>query len=343
MPKIINTETFTISAGGGTVLLPISDPTEKYRILPASGAVTLGANQTFSPSGTPVEGMEYEFEYNGSVTIGGNTLDIFGHVFTAAEALAKYIITATFISGQFEVKLAYSANDGTPTVDGSNVQAGTITSTELATGGIARLDIEDFTGQGFMLKGGASGVVEEFDPTSAGVIVVGQGADVAPKAMSGDATLAATGALTVANGAITPDKLSFTIESQLSATINVSSAQILALNTTPIVVVGAPGAGKIIEVISATAYITFNSAGYTGSTNIDLECQGAGIRQFTNAAIIGTTVTKGSQFLRETSAIGATITQLVDNAALILIQPTSDPVNGDSGMTLSVNYRIVNI
>lgn len=343
MPKNINTKTFTITAGGGTELLDVNDPTELYRILPDGGAETLAANQTYSPTGTPTEGLLYEFEYNGGVTLDGNTLDIFGHQFSDAEALAKYTVTAKFVDGIYQVKLLYSANDGTPTIDGAQVQDGTITGTQIQAGSTSLSDIVVATAQGFMIKAGVAGVWEEFDPTGSGAIIVGQGADVLPVLMSGDVTMGPTGAATIALGVVTPDKLSFTIESQLSANPLITSAQIRALNTTPIIVVPAPGAGKYIEVISASAYITFVSAAYAGTINMDLECQGASVRQFSNQQILATNVTKGSQFLRETTAVSAALTQLIENTPLVLIQPTGDPITGDSDMRLSVNYRIVNI
>ncbi len=343
MPKKITFTTFTIVAGGSNELLDVLEDTELYRILPDSGAVTLVANQTFSPTGTPSEGVQYVFEYNGGVTLSGNTLDIFGHQFTDAEALAKYRITCTFIDGIYEVKLAYSANDGTPTVDGAAIQTGTITSTQIQSGSTSLADIAPASGQGFMIKGGVAGVWEEIDSTGAGRINIGQGADVLSLPLSGDVTMGATGAVLVANGAITPEKLSFTIESTLSSNITLSSVQVQALNTSPITMVGAPGAGKVIEVISASAFIQFNTLAYAGTINIDLECQGASVRQFSNQQILGTSISKGSQFLRETTPVTSALSQLIENTALILIQPTGDPTTGNSPVTVSVNYRIINV
>ncbi len=56
--------------------------------------------------------------------------------------------------------------------------------------------------------GNASGVATTLNAKASGQILVGNGADLLSVAVSGDATLAASGALTVANGAITAAKAS---------------------------------------------------------------------------------------------------------------------------------------
>ena len=58
--------------------------------------------------------------------------------------------------------------------------------------------------RGFILRGSATGLAEALDANDTGKILVGDGTDVASVAVSGDATLASTGALTlgaVVNGA----------------------------------------------------------------------------------------------------------------------------------------------
>lgn len=52
--------------------------------------------------------------------------------------------------------------------------------------------------RGFMLRGSATGLAEAFDANDAGKILVGDGTDIASVAVSGDATLASTGVLTLA-------------------------------------------------------------------------------------------------------------------------------------------------
>jgi hypothetical protein len=48
----------------------------------------------------------------------------------------------------------------------------------------------------------------------------------------------------------------------LEASVTIASADVLQLNSTPIEIVAAPGAGYAIEVVSASVKIDFNSAAY---------------------------------------------------------------------------------
>jgi hypothetical protein len=63
--------------------------------------------------------------------------------------------------------------------------------------------------QGFILRGSSTGVPEAYDANDTGKILVGSGTDVASVAVSGDATLGATGALTIADAAVQPNDLDY--------------------------------------------------------------------------------------------------------------------------------------
>jgi len=51
-----------------------------------------------------------------------------------------------------------------------------------------------------------------------------------------------------------------------TAIVEITSAQILAMNLTPIVLIQAPGVGKYIEIVSASVVKQFNTIAYT--TNV---------------------------------------------------------------------------
>lgn len=61
-----------------------------------------------------------------------------------------------------------------------------------------------------------------------------------------------------------------------AATVTLSSANLLALNATPIDLVAAPGAGKILVPIRVTLEHIFNTTGYAVSGNLQLQYNGGG-------------------------------------------------------------------
>lgn len=85
---------------------------------------------------------------------------------------------------------------GADSVETSNIEDNAITFAKM----------QDFTGPGFILRGGSAGAPEEVDASTTGQILVGSGSAIASVALSGDATLVAAGTLTIANSAVTNAK-----------------------------------------------------------------------------------------------------------------------------------------
>jgi len=341
MPKFIVTETLTITAGGGTELISVGSLVERIVIVPDAGAVTLVANQIISVEGTPTQGLTYDFEYNGGVTLDGNTFDIFGYQLSDAEALAKYIITASFLDGIFQVKLALSANDGAPTIDGSTIQPATITSTEIESGALSLDDIAPLSGEGLQLVSDASGVLVELDATGSGFIQVGNNTTVAPVLMNGAITMDQNGLTTLGLGVVSEENLSFSVATPLEVRVLVPSAQVLDWANTPIQLVASPGAGFYIEVISASAYIFFNTTPYNGGVDCQIRCAGATLSQYF-VAIVARSVSTGQKYEESQAVPIATDSMLVDNQPLEVFSAVN-PMTGDSDIQISVSYRIVQI
>jgi len=85
-------------------------------------------------------------------------------------------------------------------------QGGTWKSDDIAADAITLAKLVDFTGQGYIIRGGASGAPEEYDASTSGQILVGDGTDIASVAVSGDVTLSSAGAFTIANDAVNEAK-----------------------------------------------------------------------------------------------------------------------------------------
>jgi len=128
---------------------------------------------------------------------------------------------------------------------------------------------------------------------------------------------------------------------QGTAKLTIATADVLHLNTTPIEIVAAPGAGYAIEVISASMKMVYNSATYATNTSLELLTTGA-----TNSQA-STTIKNSASTIRRfadaTTLASATATQLVDNAALNVTVASGDPTAGDSDITIYVTYRIITL
>ena len=71
----------------------------------------------------------------------------------------------------------------------------------------------------------------------------------------------------------------------LCTSVSIPTASVLTLNSVPVEIVAAPGAGFAIQVLSASMRMIFNSAGYTTNTTLQLISSSAGTEeQFTFAA-----------------------------------------------------------
>ena len=125
----------------------------------------------------------------------------------------------------------------------------------------------------------------------------------------------------------------------LTKTVTVSSAEILALFTTPKELIAAPGANKIIVPISVTVAYKYNSITYTA---------GAGVF---GVAYAGTTekLACGNPFLATAStivsvagAVDALFTDTV-NKALVLLNDTANYATGNGTAIVTVVYRIENV
>ena len=128
---------------------------------------------------------------------------------------------------------------------------------------------------------------------------------------------------------------------QGTAKLTIATADVLTLNTTPIEIVAAPGAGYAIEVISASMKMVYNSATY--ATNTSLELITAGATNSQASTVIKNSASTIRRFADATTLASATATQLVENAALNVTVASGDPTAGDSDITIYVTYRIITL
>ena len=123
-----------------------------------------------------------------------------------------------------------------------------------------------------------------------------------------------------------------------SAELTIASADVLTLNSTPLIIVSAVS-GYSIEVISASVKIDFGTTAYATNTFIQLIVNGATTAQYGTGILNATVAT--TKKLPEISTTTATTTQLIANADLQVSVKTGNPTAGDSDITIFVNYRLI--
>jgi len=134
------------------------------------------------------------------------------------------------------------------------------------------------------------------------------------------------------------------LESQtFSDLVTVSSAELLALNATPKELVAAPGAGKAIVLLGATAFLDFETTAYDGiAAGEDLNINYTDGSGDTVATIEATGFLDAvADDLRYVYPLAAAAITPVDNAALVLHMATGEIATGDSPLKIRVDYKII--
>jgi hypothetical protein len=123
--------------------------------------------------------------------------------------------------------------------------------------------------------------------------------------------------------------------STITAEIQLTTSQIKSLNTTPIEIVAAPGAGKYIEIKSASLFLDYESSDYVasggGSYDVNLKVGGK------EASTLGSNPLFASvdRTVKFTNSSGS----ITHNTALT-VDADNDFITGDSPMKIFVDYTI---
>lgn len=158
------------------------------------------------------------------------------------------------------------------------------------------------------------------------------------------ATSAETITGTDATRAVTPQGLQAKLDDTIkNVEITVSSADILALWTAPKILVAAPGAGKIIEIISARLKYVPGTA-YTGLTDFGISLYNTSIERFlTNRFDFSTSPPAFTVYAQFTKDARTWIASVTENTAICLMQNTANPSGGTGTIKVFLTYRIVTV
>jgi len=120
--------------------------------------------------------------------------------------------------------------------------------------------------------------------------------------------------------------------------VTVTSAELLALFTTPKELVAAPGAGKVLEFVSAVFFLDFNTVAYTtyGDLTVNLHTTDTAVSCTTAAADV---IQAAADAYDVMQALSADVV-LQDNEALELRCATGNPLAGNSILKIKVMYRV---
>lgn len=124
------------------------------------------------------------------------------------------------------------------------------------------------------------------------------------------------------------------------STIQLTSAQLLAMFTTPVTIVPAMGLNTGIIVEGITGFIRYNTTTYAGANNIEI--------RYTNGAGAKVTADIPVAFLNSTVNTPVYVPQIttaltpVLNSPIVAFIPVANPTVGNSIVTLIVKYRVVN-
>lgn|SRR3990167_2442533 len=331
---------------GGTTTLPAARPFEQIHVV-STGAVTLAANFVITTSGTPTNGQQYRI----FISLGG-TLDLNGNAFTIlgrnmdTDLLqnttgAVYVVDAIYLNSAWKVSfLPNFLSSGF--IETGHIKDATIATGDIADNAITFAKFQDFTGRGYILRGGAAGAPEEITAVTSGNLVMGNGTDVVSQAMSGDVTINGSGVTTIGAGKVTQSMLAFTLSSDQETTLSLTSAQILALNTTPITIVAAQGANKYIQPIDCVIVYSYSTAAYATNTTLELINESGTISLMEDTTALIGTVSKVVQMKATGTGAAAGQTQSLANAGLQVKVRTGDPTAGSGTIKLFLKYRIIN-
>ena len=331
---IISTKASVSATSSSVGIFGVSFSGGNWSIIPNEGTLTLPSGDIFVgnasniATGVAMSG-DATMANTGALTIAAGAIN--NAKVNAAAAIA-YSKLAALTSGNILVGSAGNvATSVTMSGDTTIIASGAVT---IANGAITNAKVS------------ASAAIDysKLGTLTSGNILVGSAGNVATSvAMSGDATIIASGALTVGAGAITSSKLSpLTVQ---YARITPSLAAFLAMYDTPITLVAAPGANQMIIMEQVQVQQTYGSAalasGGVSAIQYDVTAHGAGI-------IASTTLTAASLFQTASSTYtynpGVVILPFATtvNKALALSCLTGDFTTGTgSTFIIHVWYRVV--
>jgi hypothetical protein len=132
----------------------------------------------------------------------------------------------------------------------------------------------------------------------------------------------------------------------ITVKVSLTSAEILALNTTPKTLVPAPGAGKMIQPIYFMFKLNYNSVAYATNLNLKAYIDDPATRTDADVNFWLNNTANSVNIVPIDAASGVysgSIVAQITNAALKLKVETGNPTAGNSTMDVYVTYFVVTL
>ena len=120
--------------------------------------------------------------------------------------------------------------------------------------------------------------------------------------------------------------------------LRIPTADVLTIFATPVELIPTPGANKVIEVVSASVWLDFNSAAYTANVTLNIATVGANVGQF-QLTILDAASARHKKMLVNTSVN----TEIIANAAVEVKTVGGNPATGDSDIIVFATYYIYDL
>ena len=261
MPNIINTQIFTVNSAGAIFTINDYDTFGEYVI---EGVAALVANNSVIFSGTPLLNMNVKIRYEAICSNSGGTVTILGTVLNNTQIGKPLFADCNYNGVSWDVQV-YADASASGYIVSTDFSAGAVNTAAIANNAVIHAKYQQIADQTFL--GNVSGSTAN------------------PSALS---VAQMQSALGVNSGYATV----------YYASINIPTASVLTLNSLPLTIVPAPGAGLAIQVVSATASMTYNTTSYATNGVLSLISLGSVISQANltaNGFLFGT-VTRNVSF-----------------------------------------------
>ena len=125
-----------------------------------------------------------------------------------------------------------------------------------------------------------------------------------------------------------------------SVTVNLSQSDILSLGTSPIIILPAPGAGSVYDIVDTVIIYDYNSAPYTTATDLSFFHGTLGVYSTTGNFL---TAAADTYLKIQSATYGGNLSNFSNGNYRITTTTAVNPTGGDGTMKITVLYRTLSI